>query len=117
MTLTSGIFNILTIVAGGVSIMLFVSTKTLRDSRDDLRQRRDDLEEERTRDKATITSQAAELLVWQHAVTGEAQLTAIIELLKRHDRDMRANWVVLNAALNHVGTAIDRLIERLEDSE
>jgi hypothetical protein len=96
LTLITGIFTVLTIVVGGACTLLLINTKTLRDSRDDQEKRIKFLEEERVRDKDTIASQAAELLVWKRA---PADLAVILDIVR------------------HVGASIDRLVSMLEDSQ
>lgn len=126
--LISTIFGALTVLVGGVCIMVLVSTKTLRDSRDDQEHRIKQLEQERSRDKSQIASQETEIKFWRSAATGDEKLDAISELvvalsalLNQHHGEARQNWVLVTAGLGHLGTAtdhmsesIDRLVEHLE---
>jgi len=135
MGLISAIFSILTIVVGGVCIMLFVSTKTLRDSRDDQEKRITFLEAERARDRQTISDQqsliaAAEAKALSLIADSEkldtlgALIQSLSELLAQHHSEARQNWVVVTAGLGHLGTAtdhmsesVDRLVEHLESNQ
>lgn len=114
MTLISGIFTVLTIIVGGVCIMLFVSTKTLRDSRDDQEKRILFLEAERARDKAKIGSLETAVGFWRSAATGDAKLDGISGLLDRHHADAVKNWLTMNAVLGHVGQTLDHLSESID---
>ena len=115
MGLISAIFSILTIIVGGVCIMLFVSTKTLRDSRDDQEKRIKFLEDERTRDKTMIASQATEIGILRRTVTGEDQLVAISALLGQHHKDAVTHWVQVTAGLGHVGTTLDSVNDSIDN--
>src|SRR5687768_7905247 len=81
------IFPILTVIAGGIAILAYGANKVLRDTAEDLRKRVNDLEKDREQDRNVISAQAAELKVWQRAVTGEVQLAAIMDLLDTHHAD------------------------------
>jgi hypothetical protein len=109
MTIISTIFTVLTVITGGACVLLLVSTKTLRDSRDDQEKRIKFLEEERTRDKDTITAQATELGIWRSAVTGEKQLAAIMGLLTRHHTEAKASWIEVGDTLRHVDEILSHL--------
>lgn len=117
----SGIFSILVIIFGGVSIMLVVNTKTLRDSRDDQEKRIIQLEDERTRDKSTIASQETAISFWRSAATGDEKLDKLSELVMRvtallteHHGEARANWIAVNAGLGHLGTSIDHMNDSID---
>ena len=135
MNLISAIFTVLTVIVGGISIMLFVSTKTLRDSRDDLDKRVKYLEDERTRDQDTIAEQNVAIKFWRSAATGDEKLDSLVaqfgalleqqqshselvagltELLTRHHHEAQSNWVMVNTGLSHVGTAIDHMSDSLD---
>ena len=105
--LITSAFTVLTIIIGGVCIMLFTSTKTLRDTAGDQERRIKQLEEERTRDKATISSQETEIKIWKDAVTGESQLADISALLTTHHNESVNQGQAILAALGHVGVALD----------
>jgi len=105
--LIGAIFTVLTVLFGGVCIMLIVSTKTLRDSRDDMEHRIDQLEDERTRDKETIASQSTEIDIWRKAVTGEAQLDSISKLLNVHHAEAVKQWAEFGIMLGHLGRTLD----------
>lgn len=131
MSLISTIFTVAMVLIGGVCIMLFVSTKTLRDSRDDQEHRIKQLEEERIRDKKLIGEQEAAIRFWRGAATGDEKLDKITELviaistlLDRHHGDATKEWLLVNAGLGHLGEtfdhmseAIDHLVEYLETAD
>lgn len=105
----AAIFPVLTIIVGGACVLMLVSTKTLRESRDDQEKRIKQLEEERVRDKETIASQAGELVIWQNAVTGQEQLRVLIELvtqltalLTEHHTEATTNWDQVGKILKHM---------------
>lgn len=91
-TIVGIVFPILTIVVGGVAILAYGSNKVLRDTATDLRTRIEDLEKERDIVRAKADASAAELKVWQRAVTGEVQLSAILDLLGDHHREAVTEW-------------------------
>lgn len=111
----SAVFSVLVIILGGISVLLLVSSKTLRDSRDDQEKRITQLEKERTEDRETIASQKTELAIWRRAVTGEAQLNAISKLLNQHHGDAVKNWLQVSTVLSHVGRTLDHMDEAIED--
>jgi hypothetical protein len=112
---TAAVFPVLTLIIGGACVLLLVSTKTLRDSRDDQEKRIKQLEDERTRDKDTIVAQDAEIKFWQKAVTGETHLVAIIELITQHDTKASEHWEHLNTSVEHLDTTMTHLAETMED--
>lgn len=73
----SAFLTALAMIASGVCVVMFVSTKTLRDSRDDQEKRITFLEAESLRDKATIASQSTEIGVLRNMVTGADKLAEI----------------------------------------
>lgn len=81
------VFPILVIIVGGVCILLYGVTNTLRTSNGDLRDRVSDLEAAEVRNEATIKQQAAEIAALQKVVTGEVQLTALADVLDAHHRE------------------------------
>lgn len=107
------VFSVLTVIVGGICIMLYVSTKTLRDSRDDMEHRISQLEAERSRDKETIASQETAIGFWRSAATGDEKLDKISALLNQHHRDAVAQWTKVGAALGHVGTTLDHVDDHL----
>lgn len=109
------IFTILTAIFGGVCVMLFVSTKTLRDSRDDQGRRIEFLEAERVRDKEQISELTTAVGFWRSAATGDQKLDALTTLLTEHHGEARKNWVTVTAGLGHVGTAIDHMNDTLDN--
>lgn len=109
-----GILAVLTIIIGGICILLVVSTKTLRDSRDDLEFRVNQLEGERTRDKDTIASQETAIRFWRSAATGDEKLEEIAAKLDRHHQEATGQWVLMNAGLGHIGETLDSVDEHLE---
>jgi hypothetical protein len=108
------IFGALTVIVGGICVMILVSTKTLRDSRDDQEKRIKQLEEERVRDKAQIGSLTTEVRFWRSAATGDEKLDAISGLLDRHHTDAVRNWVQVNAGLGHIGQTLDHVVESID---
>lgn len=114
-TIVSIIFPILTIVAGGVAILAYGSNKVLRDTGADLRQRVEDLEGERDSIRARADSAAAELKVWQKAVTGEVQLAAILDLLGDHHRESVAEWAKNRAMQGELVTTMKDLAKSIND--
>jgi hypothetical protein len=108
------IFGALTVIVGGVCVMVLVSTKTLRDSRDDQEKRIKQLEEERVRDKAQIGSLTTEVRFWRSAATGDEKLDGISGLLDRHHTDAVRNWVQVNAGLGHIGQTLDHVVESID---
>jgi hypothetical protein len=123
MGLIQSIFAVFTLIAGGVSIMLVVSTKTLRDSRDDLEKRVKQLEDERTRDKAAIAEKDTAIGFWRSAATGDEKLDHLIEnvltlsvLLTEHHDEAKQNWILVNAGLQHVGSGLDHLSESVDSA-
>lgn len=104
---------VLTIIIGGICTLLLVSTKTLRDSRDDQEKRILFLEKKSERDDETIEQQAEELRVWQRAVTGEVQLTAILELLNEHHTEATTSWDAIGTGIEHQSAAIGELAEQI----
>ena len=111
----SVIFGALTVLAGGLCTMVLVSTKTLRDSRDDQEKRITQLEAERLRDKAEIGALNTEVKFWRSAATGDAKLDGISTLLDRHHPDAVRNWVATNAMLGHVGTTLDQVVDAIDN--
>jgi peptidoglycan hydrolase CwlO-like protein len=108
------IFGALTVIVGGICVMILVSTKTLRDSRDDQEKRIKQLEEERVRDKAQIGSLTTEVRFWRSAATGDEKLDKISALLDRHHADAVKNWIQVNAGLGHVGQTLDHVVESID---
>jgi hypothetical protein len=111
----SVIFGALMVLFGGVCTMVLVSTKTLRDSRDDQEKRVTQLEAERLRDKAEIGALNTEVKFWRSAATGDAKLDGISKLLDRHHADAVKNWIQVNVMLNHVGTTLDNVVESIDN--
>lgn len=114
MGLITGVLTLLTLVIGGICTVLLVGIRTLRDSRDDLEFRVKQLEAERTRDKDTIAGQETAIGFWRSAATGDAKLDQLASKLDEHHASAVKNWVQVNAALGHVGRALDTTNEHLE---
>lgn len=110
----SSIFSVLLVIVGGACALLLVSTKTLRDSRDDQEKRIKFLEEERTRDKETIASQETAVRFWRSAATGDEKLDVVTALLTEHHEQAQQNWILVNAGLGHVGSSIDHMNESID---
>lgn len=106
------IFPILTIIAGGIAILAYGANKVLRDTANDLRLRVNDLEKDRAIDRKVIATQAAELRVWQQAVTGEVQLTAIKDLLDQHHSEAVAQWKKNDRTLDRCADALETLVNK-----
>lgn len=111
--LISFVFSILTVIVGGVCIMLFVSTKTLRDSRDDMEHRIVQLESERNRDKELLASQKTEIDILRNTVTGESHLVELKTMLRKHHQESTDQGKAILAALSHVGITLDSVDEHL----
>src|SRR5690242_3642182 len=116
------IFGVLTVIFGGVAIMLVGTTKALRDSRDDLEHRDEFLEGERTRDKADLAEKDTAIRFSRSAATADEKLDHLIDLvvslsvlLTEHHGEARTNWVAVTAGLGHVGKALDKMTTSLEE--
>lgn len=121
MNLISAIFTVLTVIVGGVCIMLFVSTKTLRESRDDFAIRIKQLEDERVRDKSELAEKDTAIKFWRSAATGDEKLDQVVKLvvaistlLTEHMDEARNNWTLVNAGLGHLGTATDHMSDSID---
>lgn len=114
-SILSVVFPILTIVAGGVAILAYGSNKVLRDTADDLRKRIEDLEVERDTVRAKADAATAELKVWQKAVTGEVQLTAILDLLGDHHKEAVAEWARNRVAEGEMTKAMNDLAKAIRE--
>ena len=109
------LFGALTVIVGGICVMVLVSTKTLRDSRDDQEKRIVQLEAERLRDKAEIGALNTEVKFWRSAATGDAKLDKISALLDRHHGEAVRQWVQVSAALGHIGQTLDQVVESIDN--
>lgn len=113
--IVSIIFPILTIIAGGIAILAYGSNKVLRDTAEDLRKRVVDLELDRDALQVRANSQAAELSVWKKAVTGEVQLTAILDLLSDHHKEAVREWAKNRVIQGDLITAMHQLKTHIEE--
>lgn len=111
------IFPILTIIIGGACVLLLVSTKTLRDSRDDQEKRITFLEAKSVRDDATILAQAGQIDALGKVVTGEAHLVVITDLLTEHHAEAVKSWTHVGATLEHVDATMVDLVETLREGQ
>ena len=102
----SGVLGLLTIITGGISVLLLVSTKTLRDSRDDQEKRIAFLEAKSARDDKEIANQAGEINALQKVVTGEVHLVAIADLLEHHHNQAVVMWDELKGTLTHIDSTL-----------
>lgn len=98
----SGIFGVLFVVFGGACVLLLVSTKTLRDSRDDQEKRIDFLEKEGKRQQETISGLIGERDALRRVVTGEVHLVAISDLLTQHHTEAVQQWIGMDETLLHI---------------
>ena len=111
------IFSVLTIIIGGVCVLLLVSTKTLRDSRDDQEKRIKFLEDQAVRDKDTISTQAGQIDALGKVVTGEVHLVAIIDLLTEHHTEAVRNWARVSGIIGHIDKSQAEVIAALRESK
>lgn len=116
------IFGVLTVISGGVSIMLVGVVKTLRESRDDFAVRIKQLEDEREVDKAALAESKAATKFWRSAARGDEKLDHLIDLvvnlsalLTDHHSEAKTNWVAVTAGLGHVGRSLDKMTASIED--
>ena len=109
MNLTT-IFEVLTVIIGGACVLLLVSTKTLRDSRDDQEKRIAFLEAKSKRDDETIAGQSVQIDALGKVVTGEAHLVAIFDLITEHHDEARTNWSTVGATLAHIDVTMTDLV-------
>lgn len=120
-TIVNVIFPVLVVIIGGACTLLLISTKTLRDSRDDQEKRIVFLESQHERDVETIRSQGEEIRVWSKTVTGEVHLVAITDLLSHHHDQAVQIWNQwegrfehLEELLGHQDALLARVVTLLE---
>lgn len=105
----SAVFGVLTVIVGGVCVLLLVSTKTLRDSRDDQEKRITQLEAERTRDKAELAGKDAQIDALGKVVTGEAYLVAISDQIAQHHSEAVRQWTHVTTTLDHLDQTMTKV--------
>lgn len=113
----AAVFPVLTLIASAGCVLLFVSTKTLRDSRDDQEKRIKFLEDKSARDDETIAGQAGQIDALGKVVTGEAHLVAIGDLLSEHHAEAKNAWTTLSGTLTHVDQTMTKLSQSLREAK
>lgn len=111
----NALFSVMVIIVGGICVLLLVSTKTLRDSRDDQEKRITQLEDENKRLAEDLAKKDATLEVVGKGLLGEVHWQAVTDMtehilktLNTHHEQAVEQWSKVATLLGEIKTVLER---------
>lgn len=110
----NAVFSVFTIIVGGICVLLLVSTKTLRDSRDDQEKRITQLEDENKRLADDIKKKDATLEVVGKGLLGEVHWQAVTDMTEHILRVVNTHHEQAVEQWAKVATLLEKIKDVLE---